>query len=113
MAAGLVVAVVAIRRGDVPAHRAWMMRSYAIGMGAGTQVLTFLPWTIAFGAPSVGVHAVLMGAGWVINLVVAEIVIRRMAPRARRTTGTRPTRPTTRPTASPTARTDAARAPLS
>ncbi|MFE5672116.1 DUF2306 domain-containing protein [Agromyces sp. NPDC056523] len=77
MVAGLVMAFVAVRRGDIPTHRAWMMRAYAIGMGAGTQVLMFLPWTIAFGAPDVATHAVLMGAGWVINLAVAEVVIRR------------------------------------
>jgi uncharacterized membrane protein len=30
----------AVRRHDVGAHRAWMMRAYALGMGAGTQVFT-------------------------------------------------------------------------
>ncbi|QEO13796.1 DUF2306 domain-containing protein [Agromyces intestinalis] len=84
MCAGLIVAFVAIRRGDVSTHRAWMMRAYAIGLGAGTQVLTFLPWTIAVGRPpGEAMHAVLMGAGWAINLVVAEIAIRR----GRRTAG--------------------------
>ena len=29
-----------IRRGDVRSHRAWMARGYAIGLGAGTQMLT-------------------------------------------------------------------------
>lgn len=43
MAAAIVVALVAIRRGDVRTHSAWMTRAYAIGMGAGTQVLVFLP----------------------------------------------------------------------
>jgi uncharacterized membrane protein len=37
---GMVVSIVlgfaAIRRGDVIRHRAWMMRGYAIGLGAGT-----------------------------------------------------------------------------
>ncbi|UOE44167.1 DUF2306 domain-containing protein [Agromyces larvae] len=91
MSAGLIVAFVAIRRGDVPTHRAWMMRAYAIGLGAGTQAFTFLPWTIAVGTPpDETMHAVLMGAGWAINLVVAEIAIRRGRPsRAnRRPTGT-------------------------
>ena len=54
-----------------------MTRGYAIGLGAGTQVFTFLPWTLLFGVPGEAMHAVLMGAGWVINLAVAEIVIRR------------------------------------
>lgn len=77
MAAAIVVAFVAIRRGDVRTHSAWMTRAYAIGLGAGTQVFTFLPWTLVLGAPGQAMHSVLMGAGWVINLVVAEVVIRR------------------------------------
>ena len=56
-----------------------MTRAYAIGLGAGTQVFTFLPWTLVFGAPGQAMNAVLMGAGWVINLAVAEVVIRRRA----------------------------------
>ena len=100
MAAAIVVAFVAIRRGDVSRHSAWMTRAYAIGLGAGTQVFTFLPWTLVFGAPDEAVHAVLMGAGWVINLAVAEVVIRRRAARSRRV-----------PRAS--GRSAAARAPLS
>jgi len=90
MAAGIVVAFVAIRRGDIRTHSAWMTRAYAIGLGAGTQVFTFLPWTLLFGAPDEATHAVLMGAGWVINLAVAEVVIRRRAVRpggASRTSG--------------------------
>lgn len=87
MVAGIVVAFGAIRRGDVRTHSAWMTRAYAIGLGAGTQVFTFLPWTLVFGAPGEAVHAVLMGAGWVINLAVAEVVIRRRARRGIRPTG--------------------------
>jgi uncharacterized membrane protein len=82
MALGIVYALVAIRRGDVTTHSAWMTRSYAIGLGAGTQVFTFLPWTLAIGAPGPVMTAVLMGAGWVINLAVAEYVIRRRARRS-------------------------------
>ncbi|MFK4834999.1 DUF2306 domain-containing protein [Microbacterium sp. ZW T2_14] len=81
MAAAIVVAFLAIRRGDVPRHSAWMTRAYAIGLGAGTQVLTLLPWTLALGTPSQTMHSVLMGAAWAINLAVAEVVIRRRARR--------------------------------
>ncbi len=100
MAAAIVVAFVAIRRGDVATHGAWMTRAYAIGLGAGTQVFTFLPWTLVFGAPDEAMHAVLMGAGWVINLAVAEVVIRRRAVRSGSVTRT-------------SGRSAAARAPLS
>lgn len=89
MAAALIVAVVAIRRGDVRTHSAWMTRAYAIGLGAGTQVLVFLPFTLLLGAPVPVAHTLLMTAGWVINLVVAEIVIRRRARAGRGRTSAR------------------------
>ncbi|WP_341995142.1 DUF2306 domain-containing protein [Microbacterium sp. LWH7-1.2] len=84
MAAAIIVAFVAIRRGDVRTHSAWMTRAYAIGMGAGTQVLVFLPYTLLVGTPAPITHTLLMTAGWVINLVVAEIAIRRRAGAGRR-----------------------------
>lgn len=67
----------AIRRRDVSQHRAWMMRGYAIGLGAGTQVLTLLIGESILGSSSEFSHALLMGAGWVINLAVAEWILRR------------------------------------
>jgi uncharacterized membrane protein len=84
MAAAIVLGVAAIRRGDVRRHRTWMMRGYALGLGAGTQVLTLLAGEVITGPPSELSRALLMGAGWVINLVVAEWAIReRAAPPAR------------------------------
>jgi uncharacterized membrane protein len=80
MLASIVLALDAIRRRDFASHGAWMTRAYAIGMGAATQVLTHLPWFILFGKPDESSRAVLMGAGWLINLVVAERVIRRNRP---------------------------------
>jgi uncharacterized membrane protein len=78
MLASIVLAVDAIRRRDFAAHGAWMIRGYAIGLGAGTQVLTHLPWFILVGPqPSELPRTIMMGAGWVINVVVAEWVIRR------------------------------------
>jgi uncharacterized membrane protein len=79
MAAGIVIAFLAIRRGDVTRHRAWMMRAYAIGLGAGTQAFTQAPWMIIVGPMDQLAKALLMLAGWVINLAVAEFVIRRRA----------------------------------
>jgi hypothetical protein len=46
-------------------------------MGAGTQVLTHIPYEILVGKPGVQARAFLMGAGWVINLLLAEWIIRR------------------------------------
>ncbi|MDQ0895053.1 DUF2306 domain-containing protein [Agromyces ramosus] len=78
MIASLVLGFLAIRRGDVRVHSAWMTRAYAIALGAGTQVFTGLVGAILLGGePDALAWAVLMGAGWVINLAVAEVVIRR------------------------------------
>ena len=77
MLISLVLAVVAVRQRDFEAHREWMMRGYALGVGAGTQVLTTAPWLLVFGTPSPMVRAGLIGAGWAINLAVAEWFIRR------------------------------------
>ena len=85
MVASLLVGVVAIRGGQVRRHRAWMTRAYAIGLGAGTQALTIGFGQAAFGRSALS-HALLSGAGWVLNLAVAEWSISRRGPRPRRTT---------------------------
>ena len=82
MAASIVLGVVAVVRRDFVGHGAWMTRGYAIGVAAGTQALTGLPWILLVGPPDEPTRAVLLGAAWVINLAVAEYVIHR---RARRT----------------------------
>ncbi len=78
---GMIVSIVlgftAIRRGDVTLHRDWMMRGYAIGLGAGTQSLTLMAGGMIAGPPNELSRALLMGAGWVINLAVAEFVVRK------------------------------------
>jgi uncharacterized membrane protein len=78
MLASIVLALDAIRRRDFTSHGNWMIRAYAIGLGAGTQVLTHLPWfLLAEGKPGELGRGVMMGAGWVINVMVAELIIRR------------------------------------
>ena len=72
----------AVRRRDFVSHGAWMTRGYAIGMGAGTQALTHLPWFIFVGKPGESARTFLMGLAWVINVVVAEWVIRRRPGKA-------------------------------
>jgi uncharacterized membrane protein YozB (DUF420 family) len=82
------LAIRAIRRGDVEAHRAWMTRNYA---------LTFLAVTARIVLPLVVLTLLATGAltrddartavtslipigqvlGWMINLAVAEVLIRR------------------------------------
>jgi uncharacterized membrane protein len=81
MVAFIVLGFIAIRRRDIARHRAWMMRAYAIGLGAGTQALVFMLAEMIIGPPDQLGKALLMGAAWLINLVVAEWLIRRSAPR--------------------------------
>jgi len=66
----------AVRRRDFAAHRAWMIRTYAIGLVAGTQVFTLGFGGTIFGHGEV-TTALLMGAAWAINLAVAEWVLHR------------------------------------
>jgi hypothetical protein len=79
--AGMVVCVwigfASIGTGNVAQHRAWITRGYAIGAGAGTQALVHLPWILIVGQPGERARALLMGAGWAINLAVAEWSLRR------------------------------------
>ncbi|MEH1122962.1 DUF2306 domain-containing protein [Micromonospora sp. CPCC 206061] len=77
MALSIVASVVAVRRRDIRRHRAWMLRAYAIGIGAGTQVLTLGPWIVAFGQPQGLPRALLHAVAWVANLAFAEWLIRR------------------------------------
>jgi uncharacterized membrane protein YozB (DUF420 family) len=84
MIGSIVLSFTAIRRRDVRAHRAWMMRAYAIGLGAGTQTLTLMIGEMIGGKPGEFSRALLMGLAWVINLGVAEWIIRnRSASQAR------------------------------
>lgn len=82
MAVSMVLGVAAVLRRDFVRHGAWMTRGYAIGVAAGTQALTGLPWMLLFGQPDEPTRAVLLGSAWVLNLAVAEYVIRRRGSRA-------------------------------
>lgn len=80
LAASLVLGYAAIRRGNVLRHLAWMTRAYALALGAGTQVVTQGVGPAVFGT-SLLTADLSLGAGWVVNLAVAECVIRRRATR--------------------------------
>jgi uncharacterized membrane protein len=76
MAASIVLGFTAIRRRDIAAHRAWMIRAYALAVAAGTQVFTQGIGEGLFGTTDLST-GLSVGAGWVINAAVAECVIRR------------------------------------
>ncbi|WP_081743505.1 DUF2306 domain-containing protein [Arthrobacter sp. H20] len=80
----LVLAVIAITRRDFAGHGAWMTRAYAIAVSGGTQALVFALWTLIIGEVDAFGEARLVAAGFVINSVVAELLIRRRSGRRRR-----------------------------
>ncbi len=90
----LFLGIRAIRQRRVADHRAWMMRSYAITLGAATQTVLLLPVFLLLGeVRGVLVDLVFISA-WVVNLGVAEVVIRRGArPYARLVNGKANTAP--------------------
>ena len=79
-------ALVAIRRRDIPSHRAWMMRNFALTFAAVTLRL-WLPLLITpplltgattdFSVAFADAYAAVPFLCWLPNLVIAEILIRR------------------------------------
>lgn len=82
MAISLGLGVRAIRTRDLARHRDWMLRGYALALGAGTQVFTHIPWFLFPAIQGELARTLCMSAGWVINLAVAEWLIRGKAATA-------------------------------
>lgn len=73
----------------IEAHRAWMIRAYAVGMGGATVGLVMLPIYLLTGAPVTGLAADLVFIGWwLVTIILAEWVIRRPAQHWRRQAAT-------------------------
>jgi uncharacterized membrane protein len=77
MAAFLILGVAAIVRRDIAHHQAWMMRSFALGLGAGTQVFTHIPWFLFPSIQGELTRTLCMAAGWAVNFAVGEWFISR------------------------------------
>lgn len=72
--------LIAVYRREIANHRAWMLRGYALGLGAGTQRLIILPMLALNGWElTQGIILAAVTLGWALNLAVAEWTIR--APR--------------------------------
>lgn len=84
MLVSLVLAVRALVRRRYVVHGAWVTRAYALGVAAGTQAIALIPGSILFGSDDQTSRAIAMGASWVLNLAVAEFVIRRRSIRRQR-----------------------------
>ncbi len=83
MLVSLLLGTYAIGGRDFSQHRKWMVRAYAIGLGAGTQAVTQLSLILTLGPPDELNRGLLMGAGWILNLLVAEWILRKGPPIAR------------------------------
>ena len=81
MAVSILLGTLAIRQRNFAQHGAWMIRAYALGVGAGTQVFVLLPWAFFPSIHSELTRAILMAIAWIINLAVAEWVIQKRRPR--------------------------------
>jgi hypothetical protein len=87
MVACLVLGLRTVRAREFRSHRAWMIRAYALGLGAGTQVVTIGVAEATLGTSTAVVDAA-TAAGWAVNLAVAEVIVRRPhRAQARRTRG--------------------------
>jgi len=69
-----------IRARNQPAHRRWMIRSYALTFAAVTLRI-YLPLSQVYGIPFEPAYQTIAWMCWVPNLVVAEwIILRQPAP---------------------------------
>lgn len=75
----LIIAMQAIRVRNIHRHRDWMIRSYAIGIGATAVSFVMFPIYIITGTPPSGLIADLIFAGaWIASIGVGEFVIRHL-----------------------------------
>jgi uncharacterized membrane protein len=75
----LAIAMWAIHTRDFTRHRNWMIRSYAIGIGATAVTMVFFPIYLITGKPPAGLAAdmVFLGA-WAGCVIFAEGLVRRI-----------------------------------
>jgi uncharacterized membrane protein len=75
----LAIAMQAIYKRDFTRHRNWMIRAYAIGVGATAVTMVFFPIYLITGEPPEGVAADIAFLGaWTACVVFAEVLVRRI-----------------------------------
>lgn len=75
----LTIALRAAITRDMARHRAWMIRSYAIGMGSGTVALVMFPIYIATGEPVAGLWSdIIFVSWWALNIALGDWIARRL-----------------------------------
>ncbi len=73
----LLLGLAAILKRNISKHYSWMIRAYAIGLGASTQALILLLFTLISGEPLGLTRDLLMTFAWIINIIMAEWIIKR------------------------------------
>jgi hypothetical protein len=86
MIAAILIGWSSILRRDIARHEAFMIRAYALGQGAGTQVFVLGPWMLLTGESGGLTRDLLMTLAWLINVLVAEHLI-KARPGARAAVG--------------------------
>lgn len=71
----LILGVQSLLRKRIKEHGVWMIRAYALGLGAGTQAFTHLPFFIFPSIQGELSRTIFMTLGWLMNSIAAEIVI--------------------------------------
>ncbi|UJW84856.1 DUF2306 domain-containing protein [Devosia sp. SL43] len=75
----LAIAMQAIYKRDFTRHRNWMIRAYAIGIGATAVSMVFFPIYVITGEPPTGLAADIAFLGsWAACVVFAEVLVRRI-----------------------------------
>ena len=75
----LAMAMQAIYKRDIIRHRNWMIRAYAIGIGATAVTMVFFPIYVITGQPPTGLVADIAFLGsWTACIVFAEGLVRRI-----------------------------------
>lgn len=75
----LAIAMLAIYKRDFTRHRNWMIRAYAIGIGATAVSMVFFPIYAITGEPPTGLAADIAFLGsWAACIVLAEVLVRRI-----------------------------------
>lgn len=77
MIACLALGALAVRRRDFATHGAWMTRSIALGVSGGTQALVAIVWSLGGAEVDAAAETWVVAIGFVVNLLVAELVIQR------------------------------------
>lgn len=69
--------IVSIRQKDIAAHQQWMIRSFALALSA----ITLRAWKYVlvalFHPKPMDVYIIIAWLGWVLNLIIAELIIQK------------------------------------